>query len=168
VAYSTVERVQQALARNTQDTAGTAASLGTDVILQNIAEADREIDGRLTSIYSTPFNPVPETIQDISTAIAAYLSDLTYREVRDYANPQANPVVLRYQRAQALLKSLASGEMDLVGATPTSDQGGNGRIVATFDGGASFDDFDFDLHRYRSPNRPAGVNNDRSSIWGIW
>lgn len=168
MAYSTFEQVREVVARDPSQDEGTGASLADTTIMGYIAEADQEIDARLSSIYSTPFNPVPPLISQISRDIAAYLSDMTFREVRDYTS-DLNPVLLRYKRAQDLLKLLVSGEMDLPATTPPSSDGSaSGLIVAALDdGGAMLSHADFDIHPTRRINRrtswtPAG------DWWGIW
>lgn len=161
--YCTVEQVRQAVARDLADDDGTGSSLTNDVISRYIDEADREIDSKLVSLYQTPFNPVPPLISTISVAIAAYLGDLTYREVRDYQS-DLNPILLRYKRAQELLKALANGSADLPGAEPSTDPSGEGQIVAAISDGALFcPGHDTDLRQYHNPNRGAAVAD-----WDRW
>jgi phage gp36-like protein len=134
------------------------------VIGDNIDQADTEINAKLGGVYATPFDPAPSTpplIKDISIAIAAYLTDLTFREVRDYANVDGNPVVLRYKRAQELLKALANGNADLPGIEPSPDPSGDGRIVAAIGDGPLFcPGNDTVLTPYRNPNR--------GPVWDPW
>jgi phage gp36-like protein len=159
VAYCTKEQVREALARGTttDEQADTGASLPDSTINDNISQADTEIDARLGGIYAVPFTaPVPPMIVGISVAIAAYLTDLTFREVRDYSNPDGNPVVLRYRRAQELLKALSNGQADLPGVAPSTTPSAEGQVVAAIGDGALFlPGYDTDLGPYRNPNRSA-------------
>jgi phage gp36-like protein len=164
--YTTKERVRLVLARNQDQADGTGAMLSDEQINDNIAEADREIDGKLSSVFATPFNPVPELIANLSRDIAAYLSDLAFREVRDYQS-SLNPVVLRYQRAQDMLKALMNGSMDIPGVTISPDMSGSGQIVAAFSDGTDLCAADFDERCFRPLNRISGSPR-RAEWWGIW
>lgn len=126
--YTTTDLVQQVLSRTWGETGDTAADLSEEVLGRAISEAQAEIDARLRGVYVVPFNPVPELIGIIATAIAAYSADLTYREIRDY-NSDLNPVLLRYNRAKMLLGQLASGELDLPPEVPPADTGVGGGVI---------------------------------------
>lgn len=164
--YTTKERVRLVLARNQDQAEGTGAMLSDEQIDDNIAEADREIDGKLSSVFATPFNPVPALIANLSRDIAAYLSDLAFREIRDYQS-SLNPVVLRYQRAQDMLKALMNGSMDLPGVITSPDMSGSGQIVAAFSEGTALCSSDFDEHCFRPSNRISNAPR-RVEWWGVW
>lgn len=166
MAYSTVEQVQLIVVRDPNQDEGTGSSLPVPTIEDAIDEADREIDGKLRSIYTVPFNPVPALVSRISRDIAAYLSDLTFREVRDYQS-DLNPILLRYKRAQDMLKLLVSGEMDLP-SIPSAETNASGLIVAGLDdGGLLLSPTDVDIHRYHPVNRRTGWP-PAGDWWGIW
>lgn len=167
MAYSTVEQVRLIVVRDPGQDDGTGASLPVPTIEDAIGEADREIDGKLSSLYKVPFNPVPGVIVAISRDIAAYLCDLVFREVRDYQS-DLNPIILRYKRAQEMLKLLVSGEMDIPSGVVSDDQTASGLIVAALDdGGMVLSPFDFDIHRYHPVNRRTR-GMIPSEWWGIW
>lgn len=126
--YASPDYLQEILARSWGVTGDTAASLHEEVLKNAIEEAEFEIDSRLRGRYTVPFDPVPGLIKVIATAIAAYSADLTFREVRDYSS-ELNPVLLRYDRAKMMLKSLASGESDLPPDVPESGDASGGGVV---------------------------------------
>lgn len=129
MSYSTKEQVRLALARDLGNVAGTAASLEDVAVADAIAEADSRIDGRLGQLYLVPFaDPAPALVQTISRDLAAFLCDLTFREVRDY-NSQLNPVYIRYQEALALLKEIAEGKVSLPGAPGVTTPTGGAVVV---------------------------------------
>lgn len=122
--YATVDDVRGVLARDPAAPAGTAAELSDAEITTAITSAAAQVDSRLAGRYAVPFtDPVPQLVADITRDIAAYLADLTYRQGKDYET-QMDPVVLRYQQAQALLAQLAAGQADLPVAPPVVESGG--------------------------------------------
>jgi phage gp36-like protein len=150
--YTTPKAVQEVLTRNEADPVdveGNAASTDEqDVIEKNIVRAGSEIDSKLGSKYTVPFSPVPPLIEMITVAIAAYYSDLTYRESRDYAT-NLNPVYLRYQDAEALLLQLQQGTAVIPpdGTTPVDPTLGSGSIVVqTITRPPLFGPCDFDIY----------------------
>lgn len=135
--YTNVVRVRSALTRSA-DTAGTAGGIEESTLEQAIRTAQNTIDSRLGNLFVVPFNPVPEMIIDIATALAAYDADLTYREVRDYQS-DLNPVLLRYKWATELLISIAKGDSTLPGYEPPDPDPGipdnpndGGSVVGVF------------------------------------
>jgi phage gp36-like protein len=136
MAYTTPDEVRLVLTRNPTQTAGNAASLSDTTIESEINSAQQRVDGRLALVYLVPFaDPVPTLIRDITRDIAAYLSDLTFREVRDYGS-ELNPVYLRYKDALALLEQIATGKTTVPGdPVPPESEAGSQTVVATFDGG---------------------------------
>ena len=132
--YVTPSDVRGVLARDVNSPTGTAAELGDADITAAIVSAQAQVDGRLSARYSVPFvNPAPQLVQDITRDIAAYLSDLTYRQGKDYESDR-DPVVLRYQQALALLAQIASGAIDLPVAPGTTESGGVMRGVNRYEG----------------------------------
>lgn len=107
--YCTSEEVVDVLTRNAAEVDGNAASVDGEVVDKAIADAQAEIDSRLATKYTVPFSPVPPLVASIAQDIAAYLADLVFRENRDYST-ELSPIYLRYQRAQAQLGRLQTGE----------------------------------------------------------
>lgn len=135
--YATVDEVRLVLTRDPLQTAGNAASLPDETIEGEITSAQQRVDGKLALRYAVPFpaNSVPTLVRDITRDIAAYLSDLTFREVRDYGS-DLNPVYLRYKDALGLLDSIAKGETVIPGDPAPSESEETGMsVVATYSGG---------------------------------
>lgn len=136
MAYTTKEEVRLILSRDPLQTAGNAASLPDGTIDSEINSAQQRVDGKLALRYKVPFtDPAPTLIRDITRDVAAYLCDLTFREVRDYGS-ELNPVYLRYKDALSLLDQIAKGEL-VVPGDPAPDESAEGsmEVVATYDGG---------------------------------
>ena len=111
VPYTTKEAVRELLSRETASQPGTAVSLPDATIDAAILAASNKIDSLLGAVYTVPFAAPPDTpamVVDIAKALAAYDSDLTFREVRDYSS-DLNPVYLRYKEAMDLLGQLQKG-----------------------------------------------------------
>ena len=136
MAYTTPAEVRLVLTRDPNQTAGNAASLSDETIQGEIDSAQQRVDGRLALVYQVPFaDPVPTLIRDITRDIAAYLSDLTFREVRDYGS-ELNPVYMRYKDAVALLEQIATGKTTVPGdPVPPESEASSQRVVATYSGG---------------------------------
>lgn len=147
--YTTKQQVRLALARDLTEVQGTAASLEDPQIDDAIAEAASRIDGRLGSLYLVPFaDPAPDLVQTIARDLAAFLADLTFREVRDYQS-QLNPVYIRYQEALTLLKEIAEGKVSLPGAPGVTTPTGGDVVVFSRNQTDSplITSCEFDLHR---------------------
>lgn len=146
--YTTRDEVREILARVEQGPSDipedTAASLPDGVIDDSIEQAESEINARLGVRYQVPFtDPAPKSVRDLATDIAAYLSDLTYRETRDYES-ELNPVYLRYKRAMQLLADIAKGAATLPENPPGSGGDSGGISVAgTYGGELVFNECDF-------------------------
>lgn len=136
MAYTTPDEVRLVLTRDLTQVAGNAASLSDDTILAEIASAQQRVDGKLALRYKVPFtDPAPTLIRDITRDVAAFLTDLTFREVRDYGS-ELNPVYLRYKDALALLDSIAKGETIVPGdPVPPESEEGSMTVVDVYDGG---------------------------------
>lgn len=152
VAYTTPDEVRLVLTRDLTQTAGNAASLTDVTILGEINSAQQRVDGKLALRYLVPFAaPVPTLIRDITRDIAAYLSDLTFREVRDYGS-ELNPVYLRYKDALALLDSIAKGDTIVPGdPVPDPSAVGTMTVVDTYEGQSRLGDFFDEPHRGDGP-----------------
>jgi phage gp36-like protein len=149
VSYTTKDKVRLALARDLGEVQGTAASLEDPQIDDAIAEAQSRVDGRLGALYLVPFtDPAPALVQTITRDLAAFLADLTYREVRDYSS-NLNPVYIRYQEALGLLKEIAEGKVSLPGAPGVVTPTGEGLVVWQRNQTDSplITSCEFDLHR---------------------
>lgn len=129
--YATPTQVRDVLSRDASPE-GTAAELGDTRITEAIESAEAEVNVRLATRYTVPFdsNAVPDVVGDLTRDIAAYLASLTYRQNKDFSSEQ-DPVLRRYQRALDLLKALATGDADLGGGggddAPTATAGASGR-----------------------------------------
>lgn len=134
--YTTPDEVRLVLTRDLAQVKGNAAGLSNQTIQEQINSAMQRIDGRLALVYKVPFgDPVPRLIRDIARDIAAYLSDLTFREVRDYGS-ELNPVYLRYKDALALLEQIATGKTVVPGdPVPPEGEQGSMTVVDTYSGG---------------------------------
>jgi phage gp36-like protein len=110
--YADRDKVREIISRSAPSRPGTAASLSDAQVDEAILAAGRKIDARLATLYSVPFDPVPQLVSDIATAFAVYDLDLTFREVRDYGS-ELNPVLLRFKNASDLLEMLAVGKATL-------------------------------------------------------
>lgn len=147
--YCTRDEVVDVLTRNAAETSGNAGSDDPDAIDKAIRDASQEIDAKLALKYTVPFNPVPKLINAICQDIAAYLSDLVFRENRDYTS-DLSPIYLRYQRAEDLLGKLSTGEAIIPpdGTEPEPPDTGSGiRVAAAFSRPGLIDPCDFDIGR---------------------
>lgn len=151
--YVNPDDVRQALA-GSPTLPGSAAALSDDDLFEAIYEAQAEVNGRLEGRgYTTPMVDTAGLVVQITRSIAGYLATLTYRRGEPIA--QGDPVLLRYQRAQALLKDISSGIL------PLAIPGGGGESAASSDAvvvnpvdGDLWSAADFDL-RERVPAWPA-------------
>jgi phage gp36-like protein len=127
---------------------GNASTLADETLIEAIEQASSEIDGKLGSRYTIPFDPIPPLVKALCVNIAAYLGDLTFREVKDHET-ELSPVYLRYQRAQALLEQLQIGSMVIppVGEVPDPEDppGAGGRAVYASRTAPLFGPCDFDI-----------------------
>jgi phage gp36-like protein len=141
-AYTDVPTLRLALSPGGDETdVGSAASLQDRDLEAAIADATDEVDGKIRSRYSLPFDPVPTIIGRIATDIAGFLATLTYRR-GDPIQP-GDPVLLRYNAAEALLTQIQTGKIDL-DATATPGPGG-APVVANVLTGNLFDTDDFPI-----------------------
>lgn len=147
-AYTTAAEVRAVVAR-APDTAASrsAAALADYQFDEAIANAQSQVDGYLRRRYTVPFpDPVPALAKALTTDIAAYLAALNwYQETELLAT---DPLALRYERAVALLKDIATGDIDLDagdGGVPGVESGGGlGAPVNTYTG-SLFGPADFGL-----------------------
>lgn len=117
---------------------GTAAALSDDDLFEAIYEAQAEVNGRLEGRgYTTPMIDTAGLVVQITRNVAAYVATLTYRR----GNPiqPGDPVLLRYQRAQGLLKDISSG------ALPLAVPAGGGTDAASSENVAVSNPIDGDL-----------------------
>lgn len=128
---------------------GNGSTLSDETIIEAIDQASSEIEGKLASRYTVPFEPVPPLIKALCVNIAAYLADLTFREVKDHQT-ELSPVYLRYQRAQAMLEQLQVGSMVIppVGEVPDPEDpsGAGARAVYASNSTSLFGPCDFDIN----------------------
>jgi phage gp36-like protein len=155
--YCTLEEVVDVLTRNVAEVEGNAASVDREAVLKAIVDAQAEIDSRLATKYTVPFNPVPALVASLAQDIAAYLADLVFRENRDYGS-ELSPIYLRYQRAQAQLGRLATGEAVIppTGNNPENppETGSGLRVAAAYSRPGLIDGCEFDI-RIGCASQPA-------------
>jgi phage gp36-like protein len=138
VPYTTRDTVRDLVSRTVATYPGTAASLSDEQIDTAIESAESLINAKLATGYRVPFpdGSVPVLVVRICNALAAFDSDQTFREVRDYSS-ELHPVYLRYKEALALLDQLQKGTAVLPDYEPPEDDSGGpdpagGNIVAVF------------------------------------
>jgi len=158
--YCTREAVIDVLTRNAAEVDGNAASIDEEAVDTAIADAQAEIDSRLATKYTVPFNPVPALVTSIAQDIAAYLADLVFRENRDYAS-ELSPIYLRYQRAQAQLGRLQTGEAVIpsTGSDPENppEIGSGLRVAASYSRQPLISGCEFDIR--------SGCQAERAPYW---
>lgn len=143
--YAKESDVQQVLARDLGSVEGNAASLNEEVIQEQLERAGAQIDARLATTYTTPFDPVPRLIRDIAVDVAAYYCGLIFRENRDFET-DLHPLLVRYRHADAMLASLATGSAVI---PPDGVEPGTGvgvRVAATVSRPQLFSSSEFDIH----------------------
>lgn len=154
--YCEPENVIDVLTRDAAEVEANAASIDREAIATAIADAQAEIDSRLATKYTVPFNPVPRLVASLAQDIAAYLADLVFRENRDYQT-ELSPIYLRYQRAQAMLGRLATGEAVIPpeGGDPENppETGTGLRVAAAYSRGSLINGCEFDIQSGCSPDR---------------
>jgi phage gp36-like protein len=154
--YCTRDEVVDVLTRDAAEVEGNGASVDGEAVDKAILDAEAEIDSRLGIKYTVPFNPVPPLIASIAQDIAAYLADLVFRENRDYQS-ELSPIYLRYQRAQAQLGRLQTGEAIIppTGSDPDNppDTGSGLRVAAAYSRPPLIDGCEFDIRIGCSPAR---------------
>lgn len=118
-----------------------AADLDTEFLMSFIAEAENEVNARLAVRYPVPFpdGAVPNIVGTITRDLAAFYADASHRGQLDYSG-QYDPILMRRDRATALLDQLAKGQAELgqppaVGDDPStvgaSDAGRAGVVINT-------------------------------------
>lgn len=117
----TLPDFREALANGGGAGARTAAELQDERLEANLNEGEDEVLGRLARDFTVPATPdeVPDLIRGIIFGIAGYAATLEFFGSRPLE--QRDPVVLRYERAQALLTKVANG---LVRVPGIDDQSG--------------------------------------------
>jgi phage gp36-like protein len=122
VTLATVDAVREALNPDGGGDVdlGSAAGMSNSGLQAACDEADAEVTGRIFNRYPTLPAPAPAMVVSIAVDIAAYLATLTFR--RGDPIVPGHPVLLRYQRAQALLGQIAAGTMPLVGVETVDAQ----------------------------------------------
>jgi phage gp36-like protein len=129
VPYTEVSDVRAILTNDPLAPQGTAASVPEAVITTAIEDAQEEVDAILRSRYTVPFATVPRLIAQITRDIAAFLSDLVYRQEKDYDSIDREPLLMRLARARAILEKLADGTFILPPIAGEEDQGALGEAT---------------------------------------
>jgi phage gp36-like protein len=134
MAYSTATEVRVVLAGFIDPLAGqdpdyTAAKLSDAQIEYEISNADEQINAVLRRRYSLPLPiPVPAILKNLSIDIAVAQADMIYRGSREYAS-ELSPARLRYERAKAILDSIATGDYPLYNVDEGPEEVGDTAIV---------------------------------------
>lgn len=97
-------------------------SIDEVVLGRALADADAEIDGYLATRYTLPLASTPAVLVRLSADLARY--QLCRESVPD-------SVRQRYVDAVAVLRRLATGEVQLAGVTAVPAAGGAGNAVAS-------------------------------------
>lgn len=106
---------------------GSAASLGDADLQAAIDDATDEINGKIAARYTIPFpDPAPTLLARICRDIASYFATLTMRG-GDPVLP-GEPILLRYNAAEALLAQIQAGTLVL----DFSDPGGETDLSPIF------------------------------------
>lgn len=123
--YTTVDDLRLALSPGGTTDPGTAAVLADGELADAIAEAQQEVDARLSDRGAPfPTDAVPGLVAQITRDLAAFKATLVHR--KGHPVDVSDPVRLRYDHALALLRQLGTGEVDLPG---TDDETGPGAAV---------------------------------------
>ena len=129
--YVTLTQLRDTLTGTAGIGARTAGD-GTDAQLQDaLDEAHGEVLGKLATRYTLPTDPalVPPLVRSLIVTVAGYVATLEWLQGKDLSD--RDPVVLRYARAQAMLRSIVDGSTEVDGLeTPV----GAAVEVETFDG----------------------------------
>lgn len=160
--YATKSQVKEVLRRDGNSVDGNASSIPDAALDQHIEDASSEIDAKLAGQYTTPFDPVPELIERICVAIAAYLAYLTFLENRDLQS-EFDPNYLRYRRAQEMLTGLMTGSMVIPPVGEVPEPGTGTRVVSTLTRGSLITSCDFDLEM----QRPCSPDYTTPEGWAI-
>jgi phage gp36-like protein len=93
-------------------------------IQQHIDKADALIDSYLGEVYSTPFNPVPKLIENISTDLSIFfLAESLFSSNQPNLDEYQGK---RYERSIKLLEMIIAGELSLGrNNPPLSGRGSN-------------------------------------------
>lgn len=113
MAYCTPADVRLLLTRDFFDPAGTAAELEDARLDAAIAASQAVVDAWLAGRYRVPFpdGQVPPLVASVTADLAAWRATLTYRENKPLED--TSPIIRRYADAQATLKALGDGSIDL-------------------------------------------------------
>jgi hypothetical protein len=105
--------------------ARTAATLEDQALLDALAEAHAEVLGKLGVVYTIPdgdtWDDAPELVGSMILAVAAYLATLTWLNGRDLSD--RDPVALRYNRAQLMLRQVVESTLVVDGLVPAPSGG---------------------------------------------
>lgn len=134
--YCELDDIRDVLTRDaavSADLQNNGSTLDEENLAAARSDAMSEIDSRLALRYGVPFSPVPALVKSLCIAIAAWLADLNFRESRDMES-ELNPVYQRYQRAEAILGQLSTGEAIIPpdGSEPVDPAGAGVRVAAVF------------------------------------
>lgn len=168
MAYVTVGQLKAALANGGGAGARTAADLPDARLQANLDEATGEVTGRLTRSFKLPDpgedpatspESIPPLMRTIIIGIAGYLATLELFGSQPVE--ERDPVVLRYARAQDLLKQVAGGLLVVDGLEPKGPDSAPGGAPEIYQGTPAVglaDEFTVDAYgRHNMPAHFGGV-----------
>lgn len=83
-------------------------NLNTDLLNKIISRESAKIDGRLSTIYPTPFNPIPQVVRDACTV---FTCEALWR--RRLTPTERNPMTDEANEMRERLKLIGNGDLDL-------------------------------------------------------
>lgn len=98
---------------------GTCAAMSDDELSAAIAQASARVSMWTGETYDP--SEVPDTITGLTVQLATYYATLTYRKGRDLS--AMDPVYLQYLDAQATLKAIANGQIQVIPSQPDEPPG---------------------------------------------
>lgn len=121
----TVSEFKEALSNAGGAGSRTAANLPDDRLASALEEANDEVTGALVRFtLPVPPTPLPGVLRGIIFGIAGYVATLEFYGSQPLETN--DPVALRYERAQRLLKQLATGQIVVPGIDPDPGAPGAG------------------------------------------
>jgi hypothetical protein len=114
VTYALPADIREAVAPD-GNFSGTCAELTDDQLTQHLLRAQSVVDASTGKAYTD--TNVPPLLKGLVLALGAYYATLAYRKGKDLA--AQDPVYLLYQDAEATLKQIRDGEIDVFPAVNT-------------------------------------------------
>lgn len=131
MAVVTLPQFKAALSAGSSLGARTAANLADERLTAALDEAHDEVLGKLSTLYTLPVDEAagPAIVRSLILNVAAYVATLEWLQGKEL--PERDPIVLRYQRAQKMLREVVDGTL-VVDGLEKAGAGAPGAIQ-TFD-----------------------------------